>query len=530
MEISEVDVEPEGYDNWASLIVPPSRGKSRRNGVANLSVRIDTANLPVHHHAIKKRALPKPPIIIENLCSSPDSFQQAFESVQQVFPTPPSAGSPTPSLSHSSPSSPASSAGELPETPLASVECLRLQVPKYKAGRSTIIPLVIRKNAFRGIMNFSDSPFKSGTFSDASSFSFMEDDSDAEDMEDEQDEQDDVDASSWYTAQFSARFPYTPTAPFPSTPHPLSPLDNDLPPARRDSVTSVIPMVPSGASSSNGKPLPNLPLTVKHPSSALDPTFAFTPTSRRPPRVGLPADIVDNELGHEDLFEGFEFVQAGGRTSGFEMDLSLIAEDPDMADSSLRRASSRFVRPPRPALLSLSPTPPPPPPARSPSPVPLMPLSASMSSLAFSFALSVPSSPNVSSPFTPSTFPESATSPDSELQSQQARQLRSRWSSSTLASEYQPPPSKSAGDMFKFYLKKAVLSPVTPPKVSGVSKRSFDDRVRGNGVRRSTSRSSNESSSSPRSMYSSDAGSFYSTSSEGLRRKPIPFALLVKTD
>ncbi|KAF7980259.1 hypothetical protein HWV62_39001 [Athelia sp. TMB] len=365
----------------------------------------------------------------------------------------------------------------------------------------------------------------------------------------ESDSEDDDAGMEWYAAELAGHV----AAPLPSPAHACGGMVPDSPSpfprfqTRPDSVVSVHPAF-HPAPHVRGRPLPAIPATLM-PSAALDPSFPRRkravcppppaqlvskrasiparappppPSSvlpRPPPRSSVPADCAFDE--DEDLLEimDVDFRLALPTPGDRPRSVSASTASTQQSDAELDAylglglSSHYAVFPPTPTEgegfvtldtdcdaplrlpLSLPSTPLPHPDSLFSSPeerereVKRVPSSES----AFSFPPSPPSPPHA--------LPLTSSSPE--------HALRSRWSSSTLAS-LPPPPAKDTHtprEKLRGYfagLKASPAAPAAPLPYAGER-----------GVRRSRSRSS-----------VSTSGSADSGGSGGLRRKPIPLALL----
>ncbi|KAI0048908.1 hypothetical protein FA95DRAFT_1557489 [Auriscalpium vulgare] len=423
--------------------------------------------------------------------SEPSSSTTASSSPLTPF-TPPRARSPTLSISSNfTTSTSGSSSGCMPTTPNSSDdsddEWGAFPRPG-KVQRVSIRPLVITKAS----PPHASSPVETFEFTIAPSI----------------EEEDDA---AWYSREMSDVFT-------------LSSSNSPTAPARRDSLP--LPALTSGPRSRFSKPLPAPPRSPG-PSAQLDPMFPrrarvipplptrppppppASPPRRKsltitvprpPPRMSLPADVADI-LDDIDAWGASPDEQHAA--SAPPLSPPRLPESPHSATDDL---FEQYMYTPGLPLIEIAPESP---------PAPSLP------------ALALPDSPLVL-PDTPLARMYDARA-DEELDvagdadSGFEPMLRSRWSSSTLASEYAVP--ASAASRVKFHLGEMARRVVTrreskggatpmpsPPALGALSKENVE--------RRMNPRMSMES------LSSRDSGD--SSSSSGLRRKPIPLEIFLR--
>ncbi|KAF8886817.1 hypothetical protein BD779DRAFT_1673110 [Infundibulicybe gibba] len=517
------------------------------------------------------RPAPRPPTT-SSPTQSPDSFRLTFPDASFKFPHPPvltpsypsthdqrpSSASPTPSMSTSGSSSPCSQVGGLPVTPSSSDDEFTLEVPSrpFNYRRASIKPLIIAKHNTPSPSPLDDSPISASLLqpfkNEHESVSVPR--MDTPDSESESD-------SEWYTQELSQILSlYSPLPPaFPhqeaSRPESISIPDNKLfldaplsPPAKHSAPSATIrsPGVPSGQldpafprrrrshSRSIPKhpppPVPPIPAHFRalsnspgsHSSSATSspsssPTKATTtrPTRtlsvrRPPPRSSIPADCAFDD----------------DESSCFS--LSLYQDEPEVPSPGSVYSQPSFNA--RPEDLEFP-----------------------ADDFEFDLDIDVPMRLPLSLPGTPIDLEADIASGLEELRLREAqppvpvaeedsRALRSRWSSSTLSSMREEQERRSGGaSKLRLYFgggspsktkrgsassahKKATPpTPTSPSKKFRQSYRESDVMIIGHqGIRRRPSVTASVS----------DAGSDESgasASSGGLRRKPIPVEMFLRT-
>ena len=551
-EISQDEESEHAFDSFLSLY-PSSRhptgaqtlGGPKPRTTSNISVvdfeiqRMGEARLSAYEFSIDDNLLmpprsapspPKPPspfshlpptssAYIAALSSSPDSFRLTFtDSISLDFPhllQPPSPGS-----------SPSSNDSDLPTTPSSSDDGFASIISKspspfpsehgVRSKRTSIKPLFIKKSAPYSAPYVRENEYvpQYSTLS-LDLHDEKQKEQKWEESESDSDAESDYDAvSDWYNEQFNNILTLC------SSPPPCS----ATPPARPDSILSLSPLpalspAAGTGKSRNSKPLPEIP-AVFIPSPQLDPTFPrrkrtvcaasssrplpplpSSPAARSPPRTSVPVDMGFDEvdvLSHSSARVYSQTKEKPVVDGVFELNMDL--------DMPLGLPLSLPSTPIDPELE-------------------FMKLCGSPTKTTTNKRLSV--IPEFSEPATPVARSYRR---DSELQTQQVQEmdriLRSRWSTSTLSSiDHETTPSASSRLHFLFGSSKKGNSKGHAKfhSLSTPSKKEFNYHSYSPEHERTVRRCASGSSMSTDSSTSSSD----STLSNGLRRKPIPLALLI---
>ncbi|KZP14689.1 hypothetical protein FIBSPDRAFT_959506 [Athelia psychrophila] len=360
-------------------------------------------------------------------------------------------------------------------------------------------------------------------------------------------EEDTSEVGEWYTQQFSGVFaaPLPSPSPYACAQVPESPSPFTRETARPDSVISIFPAFAPAQKIQGRRPLPAIPATLM-PSAQLDPSFPRRKRTICPPPAPVsasPVPVMDVDFCLP-VPERARSVSAS-TTMSTSTTSTQQESDPELdAILGLYPASAPFPCSPVSAQWAVFPPTPtagsgwltldtdPDAQLRLPLSLPSTPMFPELETLGYEpqVVKRVPSNDSAFS-FPPSPPRAPAALPTETQTEEHERQLRSRWSSSTLAS-LPPMHAHTPREKLRFYFSGLKLplpsipsSPATHhqahsplPYAADREERETREEKR---VKRSTSRSSVSTNGS--------GASAESASSSGLKRKPIPLALLMNT-